>query len=333
MTALDPIDPRKALELYLADREGDLSQSSIRSHRYRLSNFVDWLDEREITNMNELTGRLVKEYQLESRKAGDWSPSTEKAMMDTIRVFMRWCESIEAVEGGLSERIQSPTISDGDAVRSEHLDAETAQAVLENLDMFHYSSRPHVTLAVMWNTMARRGAVRSLDLDDYDSADRSLRFEHRPDTGTPLKNKRTSERHVAISESLADLLDDWIEYKRPDVTDEYGREPLITTRNGRIATGTIRGTRTSTPNRAGTNGDAPSTGTPRPVSRPSTPRSVAVRSPSHLTRSDAVRLPIGSGPTSRHELFRIARTSRNESSRSTTTSALTRRRWNSDGGI
>jgi len=234
MTALDPIDPGNALELYLADREGNLSQSTVRSHRSRISNFVDWLDEQEITNMNKLTGRLVKEYQLKGRKAGDWNPSREIAMMDTICVFVRWCESIEAVEGGLSERIQLPTISDGDAVRSEHLDSETAQAVLENLDMFHYSSRPHVTLAVMWNTMARRGAVRSLDLDDYDSAERSLRFEHRPDTGTPLKNKRTSERHVAISESLADLLDDWIEYKRPDVTDEHGREPLITTRNGRI---------------------------------------------------------------------------------------------------
>jgi len=81
--------------------------------------------------------------------------------------------------------------------------------------------------------------VRSLDLDDYDAEKQSLRFKHRPETGTPLKNKQTSERHVAISESLADLLDDWVELKRPAVTDEYGREPLITTTNGRIAKGDI----------------------------------------------------------------------------------------------
>jgi integrase len=241
MSALDPIEPRNALELYLADKEGTLSQSSIRSHRWRVSTFVDWLDERGIANMNELTGRLVKEYQLDGRKANDWAPSTEKSMMTTIRVFIRWCESIEAVESGLSERVQPPTISGDDDVRDEQLDAETAQDVLDNLDRFHYCSRPHVTLAVMWHTMARCGAVRSLDLDDYDVEKQSLRFTHRPETGTPLKNKQTSERHVAISESLADLLDDWIELKRPDVTDEYGREPLITTRNGRIAKNTISG--------------------------------------------------------------------------------------------
>jgi len=241
MSTLDPIEPRNALELYLADKEGTLSQSSIRSHRWRVSTFVDWLDERGITNMNELTGRLVKEYQLDGREANDWAPSTENSMLTTIRVFIRWCEGIEAVESGLSERVQPPTISGDDDVRDEQLDAETAQEVLKNLDRFHYCSRPHVTLAVMWHTMARCGAVRSLDLDDYDADKQSRRFTHRPETGTPLKNKQTSERHVAISESLAALLDDWIELKRPDITDESGREPLITTPKGRIAKGTIQG--------------------------------------------------------------------------------------------
>jgi len=241
MSDLDPIDPNAALELYLADKEGTLSRSSIVSHRSRISAFVDWLDDRGITNLNELTGRLIKEYQLDGRKAGDWAPSTEKSMMTTTRVFVRWCESIEAVESGLSERVQSPSLTGDEGVRDTHLDAETAQAVLNNLDRFHYCSRAHVTLAVMWHTMARCGAVRSLDLDDYDAAEQSLRFEHRPETGTPLKNKRSSERHVAVSESLAELLDDWIDHKRLDVTDEYGREPLLTTKNGRIAGSTIAG--------------------------------------------------------------------------------------------
>jgi len=106
------IEPRNALELYLADKEGTLSQSSIRSHRWRVSTFVDWLDERGTTNMNELTGRLVKEeYQLDGRKANDWAPSTEKSMMTTIRVFIRWCEGIEAVESG------SPSASNPDNFR------------------------------------------------------------------------------------------------------------------------------------------------------------------------------------------------------------------------
>lgn len=74
MSNLDPIDPNTALELYLADKEGTLSRSSIVSHRSRISAFVDWLDDRGITTLNELTGRLIKQYQLDGRKAGDWTP-------------------------------------------------------------------------------------------------------------------------------------------------------------------------------------------------------------------------------------------------------------------
>ncbi|WP_144905890.1 tyrosine-type recombinase/integrase [Halobellus captivus] len=239
MSELEPIDPSRALELYLEDRSGNLSRGTIISHRSRLSSFVEWLDEREITNLNELTGRLIKEYQIEGRKDSDWAPATEKGMMDTTRVFIRWCESIEAVESGLSQRVQSPVVKDSNMARHEQLDSQTAQSVLNNLERYHYCSRAHVTLAVMWHTMARKGAVRSLDVEDYDADERYLRFKHRPDTDTPLKNKTKSQRHVAISESIADLLDDWIENKRPDVTDDYGREPLITTKRGRIAGSTI----------------------------------------------------------------------------------------------
>lgn len=239
MSDLKAIEPSQALRLYLSDRKGSLAKSSITSHRSRLTTFVDWLDERDIDNLNELTGRLIKEYQLEGREEYDWTPSTEKSYMVTIRVFVRWCESIEAVESGLSERVQSPVLDENQGVREVELDSETAQAVLENLERYYYCSREHVTLAVMWHTMARCGAVRSLDLEDFDAEEQYLRFRHRPETDTPLKNKHKSERHIAISEELADLLDEWVENKRVDVTDEYGRRPLITTQHGRISQTTI----------------------------------------------------------------------------------------------
>ena len=46
---------------------------------------------------------------------------------------------------------------------------------------------------------------------------------------------------VAISEDLCALLDDWIDTRRPDVTDEYGRDPLLATTQGRAHKGTLRG--------------------------------------------------------------------------------------------
>lgn len=92
MENLDPIPPAKALELYISDCRSSLAESSITSHRSRVSTFVDWLDERDIDNLNELTGRRIKEYQLEGCEAYDWTPTTEKSYMGTLRVFMQWCK-------------------------------------------------------------------------------------------------------------------------------------------------------------------------------------------------------------------------------------------------
>jgi hypothetical protein len=50
---LEPIDPETALELCLADRETELSEATLYSHRSRLGHFVRWCDEQ-----NRIAGRL-----------------------------------------------------------------------------------------------------------------------------------------------------------------------------------------------------------------------------------------------------------------------------------
>jgi hypothetical protein len=40
--SLEPIDPETALELYLADRENNVTETTIYSHRSRLGHFVQW---------------------------------------------------------------------------------------------------------------------------------------------------------------------------------------------------------------------------------------------------------------------------------------------------
>jgi hypothetical protein len=46
------------------------------------------------------------------------------------------------------------------------------------------------------------------------------------------------ERFVALSSEVCGLLDDWIDNQRPDVVDEFGREPLIATSHRRMHTTT-----------------------------------------------------------------------------------------------
>ncbi|WP_202613924.1 hypothetical protein [Halostella pelagica] len=85
------------------------------------------------------------------------------------------------------------------------------------------------------------GGIRTLDLEDFDVDDQALCLRHRPDEGTPLKNGPTGERDVSLHPHVAAVGEDYIDGpNRFNVTDEYGRSPLITTRQGRPSLSTLQ---------------------------------------------------------------------------------------------
>lgn len=239
--SLEPIEPDHALELYIADRENSVTQATIYSHRSRLGHFIRWCDDEGITNLNELSGRQLHEFRIWRRMEGDLSPATEKTQMDTLRVFIKWLESIDGVEQDLHTKVLSPNLTGDDNIRDEMLGSERADRILNYLEKFEYASRPHIVLTLMWHTMMRVGEIHALDCADYDPAKQSLEVVHRPGTGTTLKNQGKGERFVALSDHVCELLDDWLEHTRPSVTDEHGRDPLISTSQGRAHTTTLRG--------------------------------------------------------------------------------------------
>ena len=128
----------------------------------------------------------------------------------------------------------------GRAARTEMLDPDKVEAILSHLDKYEYASARHAQFALMWDTGVRLGALRSLDLDDYHSGEAYIELHHRPDSGTPLKNGRKSERQVNLHRWVADVVDDYIVINRIDSTDDHGRKPLLSTKYGRAAKTTLR---------------------------------------------------------------------------------------------
>lgn len=236
MDELEPIAPDEAIELYIDHRRREVSDATLRSHRSRLGHFIRWCnDEKGIDNLNELTGRNLHEFRLWRRNHnGGIKPVTEKTQMDTLRVFIRFLETIDAVDTNLSEKVLSPNLESKENVRDVMLESAQAESILEYLSKYEYASRAHVVVALQWHTMLRRGAVRALDLQDYHPEDQCLEVRHRPESETPIKNQEDGERIVALSPEMCGLVDDWIDNHRPDVTDEWGREPLVATPSGRI---------------------------------------------------------------------------------------------------
>ena len=179
---LEPITPKEAVELYLNDRETELTRATINSHKSRLSHLIRWCDQKDISNLNTLTGRQLHAYRQWRRADGGLSPASEKTQMDTIRVFIRWLESIDGVEKDLHTKVRSPSLSNEDKSRDVMLEADRADQILEFLRKYKYASREHVVLVLLWHTMIRSGAVH-------------LRMMA---NGIPSRVSRLSVRHVRM---------------------------------------------------------------------------------------------------------------------------------------
>ena len=70
------------------------------------------MSSRGINNLNDLPGRVLHRFRLWRREEGDLEPVTEKTQMDTLRVFIRWLESIDGVRKNLHTKVPTLTLRD-----------------------------------------------------------------------------------------------------------------------------------------------------------------------------------------------------------------------------
>jgi len=235
---LDQIAPQTVLDLYLAERRDELAKNTLRSHKYVLNHFVGWCEQNEIQSVATLDGRQLHEYRIERRE--DVSGNTLKSQLGTIRQYIRFAESIEAAPTGLSERIRMPQIERNP--RDGRITDDKAQEIMEHLDQFQYASRDHVVFRLLWKTAVRVGTARSFDIADFNYEDKTIAARHRPDSDTPLKNGTNAERLMALDEQTTEIISDYIDHTRIEITDEYDRNPLFTSKRGRLGVSTLRRT-------------------------------------------------------------------------------------------
>ncbi|QDX40537.1 site-specific integrase [Salarchaeum sp. JOR-1] len=238
MDDLEPLTPAEGKALFQENRRGEVSDATLRSHGYRVERFVEWCDANDIENLNELSGRDLQRYKM-SRKS-EVKKTTLKSQLDTLRVFLRFCESIDAVRDGLAESVIIPRLEPDERSSDAILHPDRAQHILEFLDKYEYATPQHTILRLLWESGARTGSIRALDLDDVHTQAGYASIRHRPETDTPLKNGEGGERDIALSAAACATIDDYVETYRHDVTDDHGREPLLTTKFGRMTVNTFR---------------------------------------------------------------------------------------------
>ena len=229
------VSPRKARRQFLEARKGNVKQSSFRTYKYPTKHFVQFCEENSIEEVGEVGGYVIESWK-QTRKEEDITQVTLHNNVKTLRVFIRWCEHAEMIEYGTADRIQVPEVTKEQVVSDDKLALEMAEQTLRYLDTYEYASRQHALFKTLWHTGCRISGAIALDVEDVEIGTDGaiLKFRNRVDTGTPLKNRNGGERNVSITDDVAGILTDYIEGKRPDVTDDFDREPLFCTSQQRL---------------------------------------------------------------------------------------------------
>lgn len=230
----------EARQWFLDHRRADASDWTLRTYSYRLNAFVDWCESEDVDTVGELDGWTFERF-FRHRRA-DLAPVSLKGQMSSLKVFVAYLERIEAVPDGLSEKVDIPTVSREQETSDVQLEAADARELIRYYrnSTAERATPRHVVLELLWNTGCRLGGLRGLDLGDYSSEERFLDFRHRPESDTPLKNDYEGERTVAVSETVCDVLDHYIARERTRKRDQFGREPLLSGRQGRPSATSIR---------------------------------------------------------------------------------------------
>lgn len=189
---LQPLSVDEGIERFLEVREPELAKSSLNNARTRLNHFREWAEEREIENLNSLTGRDLADFVAWRRP--QVAPLTLQKQLSTVRTALRYWANIEGVSEGLAEKLHAPELPDGAEARDDHLSFDRVQEILETLDRYHYASPRHVMMVLLWVTGMRRSALRAIDVEDLRPDEHAIVLRNRPETDTKLKNGDDGER-------------------------------------------------------------------------------------------------------------------------------------------
>lgn len=222
-------------------KQTDKTDRTMRSYRNRSGKLVEWVEEQGIERVSELTPFLMDQFDLYIKEEND-SQATIRGILQTCKQFLDYLVQIGAGEQELPDAIDVPVLNRQEAASDKRLDPEEAERLLEHYrsDMATFGTPEHAFLELAWYTGARLGALRGLDLEDFEPEEKRVHFRHQPSTDTPLKNKIQGERYVGISANVVAALNAYIERERYDKRDANGRRPLFSARQGRPSWTTLR---------------------------------------------------------------------------------------------
>lgn len=232
----DEVTPRAARRQFLNAKRRNVKQSTYRAYKYPTRHFIEYCEAEQVQTIGNVNSYLMESW-VQKREAEDIAPATAQQSVKQVRVFIKWCQNAGLIEPGVYDRTRVPDVDPSDQVSHKTVPEHQADQILDYLATYEYGTRQHVVFQLMWQTAARCSGILALDVDDLDRDDEgpTLDFVNRKSKGTALKNGEKSERLIYLSDSVNDLLEEYISMRRPNIEDKYGRNPLFCTDHGRLS--------------------------------------------------------------------------------------------------
>jgi site-specific recombinase XerD len=242
--SLEPMSPTDGVDRYLESRKSELTEGTLEDYERSLQRFLTWCENENITDLNTISSRDIDDYRIwcreeSSEEIDQLAPKTMRDQMYLLKSLLEYLASVDAVEPGLAGNVQIPELDPGEGVTDQFIEPERVDDILSYLETYAYATTAHVVWVLACTTGRRPGGVRSLDLSDIhvNSDEPYIEFSH--DEDLRLKNGSKSESEVNLPPDAAAVIADYIETVREEITVD-GRQPLLTTAQGRISTSTIR---------------------------------------------------------------------------------------------
>lgn len=235
MTDRPDLTPEEAIERFLAAKRVDTADSTLNTYHYRLDLFRQFCDEHDVETMHDIDPWLLEEYLAERRAKIE--PITMNNEFGTLRLFLRWCGRKGVSDPDVAASVDVPQPSADQEVDETRLEPDRAECLVDA--HLRDTDRFSALFLLLWFTGARLGAVRGLDVRDFDRDEGAVWFKHRPDTGTPLKRGPDGERVVALPGEVVERVDLYLR-ARDQHRDDHGRRPLLSTDQGRPVLSTLR---------------------------------------------------------------------------------------------
>jgi len=143
------VTPRQARWQFLASKKGSVKDSTLRAYRFPTKHFVEFCEKHDVETTGEISGYVIESWKQE-RRSENIKIVTLHNNVKHLRVFIRWCESIDLVDQGMADKMTIPNLSHDQARSDDTLRLDHAEDVLRYLKTYEYGTRKHALFHLLW---------------------------------------------------------------------------------------------------------------------------------------------------------------------------------------